>query len=338
MNPRQGLFTILMISLLFFSGCLFPSSEGGPESVLIPSTAPEQSPELTSPDTIPSAAPVESPEESEQVSSVLQDFSDFDSVSIFVHNITVYQVKQRSGKVIPLVLLDLSLRNNLIDEVYSLDSTSLVCIESNPTQQYPSFMAPTSEFLQEESTNAVLPCSLAPGQEQRGTVVFHLVENVESMALYVKEPDWTIVGELYIPVVANGSRSSEWSKYTKNLEMVVHSAVLKDIPGLDLRQGRKSLVINVSITNHYPDDVIIPRETVFIITELARTFETGGDRVTEEIARHHLRFPLRIHSGETINGSILFSYGGTRTNKFVLTDRNYVINSIVDLNVLFRYE
>jgi hypothetical protein len=337
MNPRQGLLIILIVLLFLFSGCFSPSSERGPESVLLPSPAPGQSPEPTSPDTIPAAAPVESPEEPEQVSSIPRDFSDFDSISIVVHNITVQRVRQ-GGKIIPIAFLDLSLRNNAMDKVYSLDYTSLVCIESEPGQQYPAFIPLKSDVLQEENIIQLLPCTLAPGQEKRGTVVFNLLENVESMALYIKEPDWTIVGEMYIPVIANGSQSSTWSEYTKNLEMVVHSAVLKDIQGLDLRQGRKSLVINVSITNHYPDDVIIPRETVFIITELARTFETGGDRVTKEIARQHLRFPLRIHSGETINGSILFSYGGTRTNKFVLTDRNYMINSIVDLNTLFRYE
>jgi hypothetical protein len=336
-NLRHGLLIGVIISLLFFSGCLSPSSDSGSDSILLQSPSPEQPPEPISPDTISSPAPVESPEEPEQVCSILQDSSHFNSISIVVHNITVQRVS-KGGKMIPMAFLDLSLRNNAIDRVYSLDYTSLVCIESNSGKQYPAFIQPKSDVLQEESTIPLLPCTLAPGQEKRGMVVFNLLENVASMVLYVKEPDWTVVGEMYIPVVANGSRSSTWREYTKNLEMVVHSAVLKDIPGLNLRQGRKSLVINVSITNHYQDDVIIPRETVFIITELARTFEHGGDRVTEEIARQHLRFPLRIHSGETINGSILFSYGGTRTSMFVLTDRNYVINSIVDLNELYRYE
>lgn len=339
-NLRQGLLAGLILFMVFFSACLSPSSDGGTDAVPLSSAAPGHTPEPAAPGTTPSPEQDESPEEPGHLSSILQDSSHFNSISIVVHNITVYQVRQRSGKVLPMALLDLSLRNNAIEKVYSLDNTSLVCIESNPADQYPGFMAPTSEFLQEENTVALLPCTLAPGQEQRGTVVFILVENVESMVLYVKEPDWTIVGELFIPDVANGSRSSSWNEYTKNLEMVVHSAVLKDtIPGMNLQQGRRILIINVSITSHYPDDVVIPRETIFIITEQrGRQFEHGGDRVTREIARQYLRFPLLIHPGETTTGPILFTYGSTRINKFVLTDRNHVIQSIVDLNDLYRYE
>ncbi len=114
---------------------------------------------------------------------------------------------------------------------------------------------------------------------------------------------------------------------------------MKTIPGMNLRQDARIAIINVSITNYAGSDVTIPREQLFIQTERSTTLEHGGDRVTREMARQYLRFPLVIRPGETITGPVLYViHSGTRTNTLVLMDRNGVIQSMVDLNPLYQYK
>jgi hypothetical protein len=161
------------------------------------------------------------------------------------------------------------------------------------------------------------------------------------MVLYVRDRDWTIGGELVIPEISNGSQGSSDTEYPKNLGLIVHSAVRSTtLLGMGpLVSGNKFAVINVSITNHGTADVGIRRENLFILTERDMAYEHGGERVTPDIARQYLRFPLVIPPGETRSGSILYIvFPGTRVNKLVLTDRNFVINSIADLNGIYRYE
>jgi hypothetical protein len=107
---------------------------------------------------------------------------------------------------------------------------------------------------------------------------------------------------------------------------------------MTLTSGNKFAVINVSITNHGTADVRIRRENLFILDDRGIALEHGGERETEEVARLFLRFPLVIHPGETRTGQILYIVFPGRLNKLILTDRNFVINSIADLNGIYRYE
>lgn len=143
-----------------------------------------------------------------------------------------------------------------------------------------------------------------------------------------------------IPEISNGSLPDPDYDDQKTLGMRVHSAVqMKTIPGMNLRQDARIAIINVSITNYAGSDVTIPREQLFIQTERSTTLEHGGDRVTREMARQYLRFPLVIRPGETITGPVLYViHSGTRTNTLVLMDRNGVIQSMVDLNPLYQYK
>jgi hypothetical protein len=122
--------------------------------------------------------------------------------------------------------------------------------------------------------------------------------------------------------------------------MTAYSAVqYRTFFGMTSTTGNRHAVINVSITNQGTADMGIPREHLFILTERGMTFEHGGERTYPEIARLFLRFPLVLHPGETRNGSILYIvFPGTRINQLILTDRNYVIQSMVDLNRIYRYE
>ena len=163
---------------------------------------------------------------------------------------------------------------------------------------------------------------------------------MDSIALYAKYPNWTILGDVYIADISKDLTSTANSGYSKNLEMVVHSAVQKKtIPGFNLREGSKIAIVNVSITNNNPADITIYRENVFIMNERGSTLEHGGDRVTNEIARDYLRFPFIIKPGETITGPVIYVVSsGTRVNTLVVMDENYVINSVADLNTIYQYE
>jgi len=264
--------------------------------------------------------------------------SRFDIVHITLHNITVLSPGQKSGRASRLAALDISLRHDGA-RAYSLDNLSLVCFESDHDQAHRLY--PETSYFQETGENPLLPCTLFPGQEKRGTVVCQILENVDSMVLYVRDRDWTIGGELFIPEISNGSQGSSDTEYPKNLGLIVHSAVRSGtLLGMGpLASGNKFAVINVSITNHDTADVRIRRENLFILTERELTYEHGGERVEYEIARQFLRFPLVIPPGETRSGPILYIvFPGTRINRLVLTDRNFVINSIADLNGIYRYE
>jgi hypothetical protein len=272
--------------------------------------------------------------ESDQNPVLETDTSAFDLIEITIHRITV----QNPGTEVPLATFDISLRNNGIPEGFSIDNRSLVLIAPD----YPGQMNiyPKTEHLPEGTTNTIFPLHLAPGQEARGIVVFPLLQNVHSGALYVKYPNWTIAGEQYIPEIANGALPPSDQDYKKTLGMSVDSAVqMKTIPGMNLQPGVKIAIINVSITNHADTDATIRREQLFILTERGGTFEHGGDRLTREMAAQYLRFPLHIQPGETLSGPVLYIiYSGTRTNKLVLIDNNGIIQSMADLNTMYRYE
>ena len=272
--------------------------------------------------------------ESDQKPVLEKDTSAFDFIEITIHTITV----QNLGTELPLATFDISLRNDGIPEGFSIDNRSLVLI----APEYPGQVNiyPKTDLLPEGGTNTLLPLHLALGQEARGTVVFPLLENVHSGVLYVKYPNWTIAGEQYIPEIANGALPRSDQDYPKTIGMRVDSAVQKKtIPGMNLQPGVKIAIINVSITNHAGFDVTIGREQLFLLTERGGTLEHGGDRLTREMAAQYLRFPLHIQPGETRSGSVLYIiYSGTKTNKFVLMDNNGVIQSMVDLNTLYRYE
>jgi len=276
--------------------------------------------------------------ESTQKPVLEKDASSFDFIEITVHAITVQSRGQTSGTDVPLATFDISLRNNGIPEGFSIDNKSLVLIAPDYPDQV--FLFPETEHLPEGSTNTVFPVQLSLGQETRGTVVFLLRENVRSGVLYVKYPNWTIAGEQYIPEIATGALPRSDQDYPKTLAMTVDSAVqMNTIPGMNLRPGVKIAIINVSITNHADSDVTIRREQLVILAERGVTLEHGGDRVTREMARQYLRFPLHIEPGDTLSGPVLYIiYSGTRTNKLVLMDNNCVFQSIVDLNTMYRYE
>jgi hypothetical protein len=263
--------------------------------------------------------------------------SRFNIVQITLHNISILSKGQYYGKTYSLIVFDLSLKHNGRRSL-SFTNRSLVGIISvnGLGDMYPS----ETLYLQNESADPLFPCTLVPGQEQRGTVAFPLFRGVKSMALYLADRDWRVYGELFVPDLSQGNQSIPGTDYPKTLEMTAYSAVqYRTFFGMTLTTGNRHAVINVSITNQGTADMGIPRERLFILTERGMTFEHGGERTLPEIARLFLRFPLVIHPGETRNGSILYIvFPGTRINKLVLTDRNFVIQSIVDLNGIYRYE
>jgi hypothetical protein len=193
---------------------------------------------------------------------------------------------------------------------------------------------------QDKIHNPILNRPLSPGEEIRGNVGFELVQSAESLMLFLKYPDWRIAGQVAIPEVMNGTSSITNRDYQKNLKLFVHSAVLKtSIPGFTASPGNRLAVINVSITNENPTDAVITSENLLILTEQGITFEHGGSHTTKEIAKNFLYLPLTIKPGETISGPMFYSVkGGSRINKLVVTDKNLVFNSMVDLNNLYQYE
>jgi hypothetical protein len=263
--------------------------------------------------------------------------SRFNIIQMTLHNISILSKGQYLGKTSSLIVLDLSLRHNGRLPL-SFTNRSLVGIISvnGLGDMYPS----ETRYLQNESADPLFPCTLAPGEEKRGTVAFPLYRGVKSMALYLADRDWRVYGELFIPDLSQGNQSIPGTEYPKTLGLVAYSAVqYRSLLGMTLTTGNRHAVINVSITNRGTGDMRIPREQLFILTERGMTFEHGGERTFPEIARLFLRFPLVIHPGETRNGSLLYIvFPGTRINRLVLTDRNFVIHSIVDLNGIYRYE
>jgi hypothetical protein len=292
-----------------------------------------------SPGNSPPTSPIPSINEPAQpVTAAEADSPAFPSIQMTVHNITVQSMTQKSGKGIRFAVFDLSLRNDRIKEGFSFTNTSLVCIEIESNDE--SLLFPDVENVQEISADPLIPCTLAYGQENRGIVLFPLPENVKSVVLYARDTDWSMVGQVYIPDISLGSPAISGSEYPRNLELIVHSAVqTSSIPGVKPQAGNKVAVINVSITNKNPYEVYISREHLLIQTERGRTLEHGGDRVERELARHYLDFPLVIPPGEIRSGSILFIVrSGTRINQLTLSDSNFVINSMVNLNNRYHYE
>ncbi|NLH25071.1 MAG: hypothetical protein GX472_01660 [Methanomicrobiales archaeon] len=340
-NHVSSLFIALLFTALFVTGCTTPTLPTA-DTPLPPVTgippAPDQSEQNPIPDKDTSSFTPPATNQSEQNPIPDKDTSSFDTIAITLHSITMQSRLQGSGREVPLALFNISLRNDGSDESVSIDNTSLILVARGSLDQV--YFSPETGTLPEGSTNPLIPVTLDPGQEQRGTVVFQLIEKVHSGVLYVKYPDWTIAGELYIPEISNGSLPDADYDNQKTLGMRVHSAVqMKTIPGMNLRQEARIAIINVSITNYAGSDVTIQREQLFIQTEQSRTLEHGGDRVTKEMARQYLRFPLALQPGETKTGPVLYVIkSGTRTNKLVLMDSNCVIQSMVDLNPLYRYE
>jgi hypothetical protein len=328
MPQWRRILTGVILSLVLCTGCLSSPPAGPASPVPVVSSAPTTPlpPSLAVPPVTP-ATPVQEAQPSR-----------FDIVHLALHNITVFSPGQKSGRASRLAVLDISLRHDGA-RAYSLNNGSLVSIERYKGGEY--FLYPDTGYFYKTSENPLLPCTLFPGQEKRGTVIYQVLEGVDSMVLYVRDRNWTIAGELFIPDISKGSLGSSGTEYPKYLGMIVHSATqYRTLLGMGpLASGHRFAVINVSITNHGTADVGIPREHLFILTEKDMTYEHGGERETPEVARLFLRFPLVIHPGETKCGSILYIVSPTtRINKLILTDRNFVINSITDLNGIYRYE
>jgi hypothetical protein len=266
-----------------------------------------------------------------QSAPLLKDISVFDSVNITVHSVET----KPSGK-LKLVILDISMKNEKIKRRFDLNNYSLFCLELDAG--YPLY--PKTENLPIDVKNPLIPGFLPPGQEKQGTVVFELWENVKSIVLYVKYPNanWDIVGESVVSDISNGSKNNSDFGYPKKLGLIVHSATQQHTL-LGWNPPRSSIaVINMSITNHGTTSIRVPREHIFIRSEQPDTLEHGGDRAPPEIAHNYLRFPLSIAPNETKSGSIVYLvYSGTKVNKLILTDYNFVVNSMVDLNDYYVY-
>jgi hypothetical protein len=317
---QQGIMICFIFSLVFLTGCLSNQPERN------------QSPTIT-----PLNVPIVTTNEPDMSIQIQKDPTTSNPIQVTVHNVTVYSIMQKSGKEIKLVALDVSLKNLGVKESFSFDNISLISFQMN--NEKVNFYPNTRNF-QGDIRNPLLLRTLAPGEKTRGTVVFELVGDTESMVFYIKDPSWTILGEAFVPDIYNGAQSRSDREYTKNLGFIVHSAAQKNaIPGMGPFPEAKIAVVNVSIINNNPTDVTIKRENLLILTEREITLEHGGARVSDEIARDYLRFPCTIHSGETITGSVLYVvHSGTRINKIALTDNNLVINSMVDLNNIYQYE
>ena len=142
-------------------------------------------------------------------------------------------------------------------------------------------------------------------------------------------------------VIKNSSADSVNPEGTrpKKLTLTVNSADrYPTIPGFNNLEGTAVAIINVSITNNLATDYRLERENIPIRTERDNALEHGGDRVSSDIARNFLRFPLSIHPGETKTGSIVYIVNtGRRTSNLVLTDSYSVTISSVDLNQIYQY-
>ncbi len=270
---------------------------------------------------------------------VIQKYSSaFATVSITVNNVTVKTVPKRSGDTFSVVVLDLSVKNTGLDESFFFENRSLVSFQSDSEHLFPEY--PQFEYSSVNITRPLVNRTADPGEEIRGEVYFFLNPGVDSMSLYVRYPDWTIAGGAYLPDLSNANRALSDNEYPKYLALEVPSAVRKPtIPGWRASPGHGVAIINVSITNHNHERAVIRSEHLWLLTEKPITLEHGGDKMTPEMARDYLRFPIVVPAGGTTNGSVFFGvYSGTRINKIALADENLVIHSIVDLNSIYQYE
>jgi hypothetical protein len=150
-------------------------------------------------------------------------------------------------------------------------------------------------------------------------------------------------GEQGNPDIKNTSNSSVNNTNDTSLHpvgLIVHSAAkYRTLPGWNNLEGTCIAVINISITNYKPTILWLPRDNLVIKTNLpGSTLEHGGDRVSPEIARNFLRFPLTIGPGETKTGSIVYIVNsGQPVNNLVLTDKDNVIQVMVDLNDYYNH-
>jgi len=319
-----GLLILFLSVLIISAGCLsFTQRDSTVENY--------------SPAGIPSGVPLLN--QSDQAPPIKDTTTSFDDIRITVHDSTMKSLKKRSGDTFSVILLNISLKNEGIDDTFFLDNRSLVCFQSDGNHLFPEY--PQSDYYQVKITNPLLPCTAAPGEEVRGDVYFFWNKNaVAGMPLYVRSPDWTIVGGVYIPDIAEATRTIPNGEYPKDLGLEVPSAVRKaTVPGWRASPGHGIAIINVSITNHRPSDVTVQSEHLLLLTEKPITLEHGGDKLSPEMARDYLRFPFVIHANETRSGSVFFGvYSGTKVNKIALTDEKYMIQSLVDLNGIYRYE
>lgn len=270
---------------------------------------------------------------------VIQKYSSaFATVSITVNNVTVKTVPKRSGDTFSVVVLDLSVKNTGLDESFFFENRSLVSFQSDSEHLFPEY--PQFEYSSVNITRPLVNRTADPGEEIRGEVYFFLNPGVDSMSLYVRYPDWTIAGGAYLPDLSNANRALSDNEYPKYLALEVPSAVRKPtIPGWRASPGHGVAIINVSITNHNHERAVIRSEHLWLLTEKPITLEHGGDKMTPEMARDYLRFPIVVPAGGTTNGSVFFGvYSGTRINKIALADENLVIHSMVDLNGIYHYE
>jgi len=255
-----------------------------------------------------------------------------------VNNVTVKTVPKRSGDTFSVVVLDLSVKNTGLDESFFFENRSLVSFQSDSEHLFPEY--PQFEYSSVNITRPLVNRTADPGEEIRGEVYFFLNPGVDSMSLYVRYPDWTIAGGAYLPDLSNTNRALSDNEYPKYLALEVPSAVRKPtIPGWRASPGHGVAIINVSITNHNHERAVIRSEHLWLLTEKPITLEHGGDKMTPEMARDYLRFPIVVPAGGTTNGSVFFGvYSGTRINKIALVDENLVIHSMVDLNGIYHYE
>lgn len=270
---------------------------------------------------------------------VIQKYSSaFATVSITVNNVTVKTVPKRSGDTFSVVVLDLSVNNTGLDESFFFENRSLVSFQSDSEHLFPEY--PQFEYSSVNITRPLVNRTADPGEEIRGEVYFFLNPGVDSMSLYVRYPDWTIAGGAYLPDLSNANRALSDNEYPKYLALEVPSAVRKPtIPGWRASPGHGVAIINVSITNHNHERAVIRSEHLWLLTEKPITLEHGGDKMTPEMARDYLRFPIVVPAGGTTNGSVFFGvYSGTRINKIALADENLVIHSMVDLNGIYHSE
>lgn len=270
---------------------------------------------------------------------VIQKYSSaFATVSITVNNVTVKTVPKRSGDTFSVVVLDLSVNNTGLDESFFFENRSLISFQSDSEHLFPEY--PQCEYSSVNITRPLVNRTADPGEEIRGEVYFFLNPGVDSMSLYVRYPDWTIAGGAYLPDLSNANRALSDNEYPKYLALEVPSAVRKPtIPGWRASPGHGVAIINVSITNHNHERAVIRSEHLWLLTEKPITLEHGGDKMTPEMARDYLRFPIVVPAGGTTNGSVFFGvYSGTRINKIALVDENLVIHSMVDLNGIYHYE
>jgi hypothetical protein len=320
----DGLFILLLSVLVIFAGCVSYPNPDSPVENNLPADIPSGVPLLNQSDHAPPGK---------------DTTASFDDIRITVHDSTVKSLRKRSGDTFSVILLNVSVKNEGLDEVFFFDNRSLVCFQSDSDHLFPEY--PQSDYHQVNITNPLLPCTAAPGEEVRGDVYFYWNKGaVPGMPLYVRTPDWTIVGGVYIPDIAEATRTIPDREYPKDLELVVPSAVRKaTVPGWRSSPGHGIAIINVSITNRHPFDVTIRSEHLLLLTEKAITLEHGGDKLSPEMARDYIRFPFAVPANETRSGSVFFGvFSGTKVNKIALTDEKYMIQSLIDLNGIYQYE